>query len=444
MRLSLSPQPQVSFLFIIAFISCSHGRGSPATGVCNKYDDGINPLFVVNLPRPAKRGAGNRCRHGIAERTLSSRCIHATLTVTASYTATQIAGIIEDTYVEDIPILFENSSLLAINKPHGISYHDNPVAGSLGIVSLLRSQRLRQKKYQHMNSSVEQERLYGVHRLDRVTSGILLFAKSPSVASMLMTKFANNGSGKDQKDDGIVKLYFGISGKKPTKKKQGWVNGIMVKGRRGSYKLLPPANKDSKNSYKDIICNDDNDDVGDDYEGPPGKKSNYASTRFYTAGLGHLPLLASLPLSSSKDDVSENDDSGGEREVGVLPKTAILFRPHTGKTHQLRVAAKSLGLPIFGDARYGGGHAVMAASSSSSSCIDRTYLHASAIHFTLDGENVTIWSPPPFANLISSSGNDRKDEATMLDNVFELMVEKYCDCQSIIDAMHATRDLRLA
>ena len=440
MRLS----QQVSFLFIIGiFTSCSHGRGSPVTGVCNKYDDGINPLFVINLPRPAKRGVGNRCRQDIG--TLSSRCTHATLTV--SYITTQISGIIED-----IPILFENSSLLAINKPHGISYHDDPVAGSLGIVSLLRSQRLRQNKCQHMNSSEEQERLYGVHRLDRVTSGILLFAKSPRVASMLMAKFANNGSGRDQKDDGIVKLYFGISGKKPAKKKQGWVNGIMVKGRRGGYKLLPPANKGNKNSYKDIICNDDNDDVGDDYEETPAKKSNYASTRFYTAGLGHLPQLASLPLSSSKDDVNAIDAKGGERNVGVLPRTAILFRPHTGKTHQLRVAAKSLGLPILGDARYGGGLSVMAESSSSSSSlleddicnIDRTYLHASAIHFTLDGENVTIWSPPPFANLISSSDNDRKDETTMLDEIFELMVEKYCDCQPIIDAVHATRDLRLA
>jgi hypothetical protein len=148
MRLS----QQVSLLFIIGiFTSCSHGRGSPVTGVCNKYDDGINPLFVINLPRPAKRGVGNRCRHDIG--TLSSRCVHATLTV--SYITTQISGIIED-----IPILFENSSLLAINKPHGISYHDDPVAGSLGILSLLRSQRLRQNKCQHMNSSEERKTLW--------------------------------------------------------------------------------------------------------------------------------------------------------------------------------------------------------------------------------------------------------------------------------------------
>ena len=181
------------------------------------------------------------------------------------------------------------------------------------------------------------------------------------------------------------------------------------------------------------------------------KSDHYASTRFYTAGLGHLPLVSSLPQSSSKDDVNAIDAKGGERNVGVLPRTAILFRPHTGKTHQLRVAAKSLGLPILGDARYGGGLSVMAESSSSSSSlleddicnIDRTYLHASAIHFTLDGENVTIWSPPPFATLVSS-GNDRRDETSMLDEIFELMVEKYCDCQPIIDAMHASRDLRLA
>ena len=30
----------------------------------------------------------------------------------------------------------------------------------------------------------------------------------------------------------------------------------------------------------------------------------------------------------------------------------IIFRPHTGKTHQLRIVSKHLGCPIIGDSKY--------------------------------------------------------------------------------------------
>ena len=49
----------------------------------------------------------------------------------------------------------------------------------------------------------------------------------------------------------------------------------------------------------------------------------------------------------------------------------LVFRPETGRTHQIRVAAKSLGSPILGDPLYG---AADAACSHS-----RCYLHAAAI-----------------------------------------------------------------
>lgn len=436
---------------VIAIISTSTSYFSLGSLVASSVD-GAKPsssFFVFPSHGNDKRKEGRSGRHATAKTTTQG--------------TTQISGIVGNNHVEDIPILFENSSLLAINKPHGVPYHDDPVSETSGIVTLLRAQRLRQDQYHHLHSSPsistphlqllqqKEERLYGVHRLDRVTSGILLFAKSPRVASVLMNKFANNNNNrnKDHKDldDGIVKFYFGISGKKP-KKKQGWVNGHMVKGRRGSYKLLPTANNDDKNNYNSNSFNDDTDSDEDVERGgaTPARNSSYASTRFYTAGLGHLPL--SSPQSPSHHDDNGSNEERSEQHVRFIPKTAILFRPHTGKTHQLRVAAKSLGLPLLGDARYGGGRVgvgntdIMVASSSSSSeddivSFDRTYLHASAIHFTLDSESVTIWSPPPFAHLVSSSDNIGNGEKNLLDDVFERMMGKHCDCQPIIDAMYA-------
>ncbi|CAA0089768.1 Ribosomal large subunit pseudouridine synthase A [Zhongshania aliphaticivorans] len=52
-----------------------------------------------------------------------------------------------------------------------------------------------------------------------------------------------------------------------------------------------------------------------------------------------------------------------------------LLRPHTGKTHQLRVVMKSLGVPILGDTRYG---------PRKQQC-DRMYLHAMALRFQFNG-----------------------------------------------------------
>jgi len=60
----------------------------------------------------------------------------------------------------------------------------------------------------------------------------------------------------------------------------------------------------------------------------------------------------------------------------------FVLKPHTGKTHQLRVALKSIGAPIFGDTRYG----------ASKSLAARMYLHAYQLHFNLAGVDYTYQS----------------------------------------------------
>ncbi len=97
------------------------------------------------------------------------------------------------------------------------------------------------------------------------------------------------------------KYYLAVSDKKPTKK-QGHIVGDMVKGRVGSYKLLR-------------------------------SRDNPAKSSFFSYSLGK-----------------------GQR--------LYVLRLYTGKTHQARVALKSIGAAILGDERYGG------------SAADRVYLHA--------------------------------------------------------------------
>ena len=62
----------------------------------------------------------------------------------------------------------------------------------------------------------------------------------------------------------------------------------------------------------------------------------------------------------------------------------FILKPQTGKTHQLRVAMKSLGSPILGDALYG----------KNTEKIDRTYLHAARLQFEFKGQAFDVFTPP--------------------------------------------------
>ncbi len=131
----------------------------------------------------------------------------------------------------------------------------------------------------------------------------------------------------------VQKYYLALSDHKP-KKKQGAIAGDMEKSRRGSWKLIKTQH-------------------------------NPAVTQFF-----------SLSLAPGK--------------------RIYLLRPKTGKTHQLRVALKSIGAPILGDLRYG----------AADSCVDRMYLHAWQLIFEWKGRLVTYCSPPESGLWFAGEGYD--------------------------------------
>jgi len=234
--------------------------------------------------------------------------------------------VISGSYSPEIEILLETDRLMAINKPAGISFHSS--SSEDGILKILRSQK-------------PDQRLYGVHRLDKVTSGILLLAKDAIMARTLTRAFR----------EGIVMKHYTALSCSKRKKKMGWVRGGMQRSRRKSWALTTET-------------------------------KNYAKTRFFTAGLGHLP-----PTSEMED-----------------PKTLILFRPYTGRTHQLRVAAKSVGLAIAGDPIY------------SSSTMSRTYLHATGLYIP---DVISVWCPPPFESIW--------DDTTDFETVLDKLIHTHCE-----------------
>jgi tRNA pseudouridine32 synthase / 23S rRNA pseudouridine746 synthase len=292
----------------------------------------------------------------------------------------------------EIPVLYETDRILIINKPCGISHHNDDgkettnSVGNTGVLQLLRQQRSEKK-----------ERLWGVHRLDKVTSGILVLAKDPEMASMLSQSFAHGR---------IQKIYFGVSAKKPKKKKQGWVAGGMVRSRRETWMLT-----------KDTT-------------------TNFAKTRFFTAGMSNM--------SSGRTTRTRS-----EYDTYYGPRTAIMFLPYTGKTHQLRVAAKSVGIPLMGDPLYESGLSTKRMTTNISSDTfknlrppsSRTMLHASGIHIpscTTMEDPISVWCDPPFFddstvieddNISSSFAHDCFHSAVMR------LMTKNCDIPGILDAM---------
>ncbi len=192
---------------------------------------------------------------------------------------------------QTLQIIHQDAHLIAIHKPHGIAFHTDD--HQQGIVALLRDQ-------------LNDDSLFPVHRLDKETSGLMLFARHEEANASLSQLFQNRQ---------VEKYYLALVANRP-KKKQGSVIGDMAKARNGNYKLLRTTQ---------------------------------------SAAITRLRAFTIKSPSESNEGLA----------------SCLLFKPETGKTHQLRVAAKSLSCPIIGDRRYGG------ATS------DRMYLHSWCKRFVL-------------------------------------------------------------
>ena len=119
--------------------------------------------------------------------------------------------------------LFEHPDFIVMDKPAGISVHKD--ADDLGYVMALSRQR--------------GESLWLVHRLDKMTSGLLVLARNETAAAYVSGLFAKRE---------VDKLYLAISTHKP-KRKQGMISGDMQSARRGSWKLLRSNKNPAKTEF---------------------------------------------------------------------------------------------------------------------------------------------------------------------------------------------------
>jgi tRNA pseudouridine65 synthase len=183
-----------------------------------------------------------------------------------------------------LPILYRDQQLVAVNKPSGLLVHRSPIDRHETRFAL-----------QLVRDAIGQ-RVYPVHRLDKPTSGVLLFALSPEAARAVSDQFPRGE---------VFKRYLAVV--------RGW----------------PPLE-----GTVDYPLSEQADPVADrDRTQPRAPRS--AVTAFSRLATVEIPVA-----------------------VDRYPNTRyalVELRPKTGRKHQLRRHMKHIGYPIIGDAKHGKG-----------------------------------------------------------------------------------------
>lgn len=193
-------------------------------------------------------------------------------------------------------VLHEDEHLLVVNKPAGWNTHAPSPYANEGVYEWLRHREPRWASLAIM------------HRLDKETSGIIVFTKTPVANRSLTQQFT---------DHQVRKTYQLLcTGRAPSQT----VTARSPIARNGDRYLCAP-------------------------HGQP------AETQFQPLG-----VIA--------------------RSTGTL--TRVQATPMTGRTHQIRVHASSMGFPILGDSLYGGARA------------PRVHLHSASIEFVHPASQETV------------------------------------------------------
>lgn len=178
-------------------------------------------------------------------------------------------------------IVFVDADIVAANKPSGMFVHRTSLDA-----------RIEDCLLQRVRDALGQ-RVHAVHRLDRGTSGVVLFARSPEVAAALSAQF-ENGS--------VAKRYLAV------------VRGHPQPAGRIDHPLVPLD--------------------------PDGTRLRHLPAQ---AACTDYRRLASVELPFAVD------------RYPVARYALLALSPHTGRRHQLRRHLKHLAHPIIGDATWGKG-----------------------------------------------------------------------------------------
>ncbi len=182
------------------------------------------------------------------------------------------------------PLIYRDEHLVAVNKPSGLLVHRSPIDRQETRFAL-----------QTVRNQIGQ-RVYPVHRLDKPTSGVLLFALSSEVARELSQQFASGT---------VAKRYLAV-----------------VRGYAPEQGIIDHPLREQLDAIADRGRRAD-------------RPAQWALTEYRRLARVELPVA-----------------------VDRYPQTRyslVDLRPKTGRKHQLRRHMKHIGHPIIGDAKHGKG-----------------------------------------------------------------------------------------
>lgn len=220
-----------------------------------------------------------------------------------------------------LPVLHQDAHLVVVHKPAGLFVHRTALDRHVETVAL---QQVRDQIGQHV---------YPVHRLDRPTSGALIFALNSEAARHLATAFA---------EQAVDKRYLAVVRGHPHDQHIG--RPLIDKSNRG----MPGATS-----------------------APTPEQP--AETRL------QVLATAELPWPFARFD--------------TLRCALVEARPIHGRRHQIRRHLKGVGHPILGDVNHGNGRLNRFVRDQAG--IDRLMLHCASMTFNhpAHGDPLTVHAP---------------------------------------------------
>jgi len=231
-----------------------------------------------------------------------------------------------------IPVLYEDEDILVINKPAGIVVHPNSYQEEESVVqALLATHPKLAEVIYDPESDISKLRPGIVHRLDKDTSGVLVVAKNQTSLHNLAQQFH---------DHTTQKTYVAFVAGKLTEPK---TIHTAIKRKAGRENVMG-------------ISTDLND----------GREA-----------ISHFKPLHQFQIAHINTWVSE-----------------IECQIETGRTHQIRVHCKYMGMPVLGDELYGNKPSLLATKKLGAA---RQMLHARRLEIThpSSGEKMTFTAPFP-------------------------------------------------